>query len=77
MEEKDVKAPPKKKSAVVVFGEYSALGFILPSSVIAGYLIGAWLDKMFGTTYLYFVFLLLGIAGGFIQIFRVVNKKNG
>ena len=25
---------------------------------------------------LFLVFLLLGIVGGFIQIFRIVNKKN-
>lgn len=55
-------------------GEYSALGFILPSSIFAGYLIGAWLDRMLGTTYLYFVFLLLGIVGGFIHIFRFLKK---
>lgn len=67
----------EKKSIWVTAGEYSALGFVLPSSIVAGYLIGGWLDRMLGTTYLYFVFLLLGIAGGFIHIFRYVNKKNG
>jgi F0F1-type ATP synthase assembly protein I len=68
---------PNKKSPIVVAGEYSALAFILPSSIIAGWLIGGWLDKVFGTTYLYMVFLLLGIVGGFINIFRFLNKKNG
>jgi F0F1-type ATP synthase assembly protein I len=77
MEEKDLSKPPRKKSIWVTASEYSALGFILPSSVFAGYLIGAWLDRIFGTTYLYFVFLLLGIAGGFIHIFRYINRKNG
>ncbi len=73
MEEKPVEQP-RKKSAWVTAGEYSALGFILPSSVFAGYLIGAWLDRVFGTTYLYFVFLMLGIVGGFIHIFRFLKK---
>jgi F0F1-type ATP synthase assembly protein I len=76
MPEEPVKQP-RKKSGIVVAGEYSALAFILPSSIIAGWLIGAWLDKMFGTTYLYMVFLLLGIVGGFINIFRFLNRKNG
>ena len=75
MEEENLK--PRKKSAWVTAGEYSSLGFILPSSIVAGYLIGAWLDKRFGTNYLYFVFLLLGIVGGFVQIFRFLNRKNG
>ena len=69
--------PPRKKSPIVVAGEYSALAFILPSSIIAGWLIGGWLDKAFGTNYLYMVFLLLGIVGGFINIFRFLNRKNG
>jgi ATP synthase protein I len=68
---------PPKKSPIVIAGEYSALAFILPSSIIAGWLLGAWLDKMFGTTYLYMIFLLLGIVGGFINIFRFLNRKNG
>jgi ATP synthase protein I len=77
MPEEPLKKPPPKKSGIVVVGEYSALAFILPSSIVAGWLIGAWLDKMFGTTYLYMVFLLLGIVGGFINIFRFLNRKNG
>jgi F0F1-type ATP synthase assembly protein I len=75
MEERPVEKA-RKKNAWVTAGEYSALGFILPSSIFAGYLIGAWLDRMFGTTYLYFVFLLLGIVGGFIQIFRFLKKHD-
>ena len=73
MEENPVEKP-RKKNAWVTAGEYSALGFILPSSVFAGYLIGSWLDRMFGTTYLDLVFLLLGIVGGFIHIFRFLKK---
>ena len=44
------------------------------ASVFAGYLIGYWLDKKFGTTYLYLVFMVLGIISGFIQIFRFLKK---
>jgi F0F1-type ATP synthase assembly protein I len=67
---------PRKKNPWVVAGEYSAVGFMLPSCIFAGYLIGMWLDKVFGTTYLYFVFLLLGIVAGFLQIFRFLKHKN-
>jgi F0F1-type ATP synthase assembly protein I len=65
---------PGKKSIWVTAGEYSALAFILPSCVFVGYLIGGWLDRMLGTTYLDIVFLLLGIVGGFLQIFRFLKK---
>jgi F0F1-type ATP synthase assembly protein I len=47
---------------------------ILPASVFAGYLIGYLLDRWLGTTYLYLVFLILGIVSGFIQIFRFLKK---
>jgi F0F1-type ATP synthase assembly protein I len=68
------KTPEKTKSIWVIAGEYSSLGMILPASVFAGYLIGYFLDKQFGTTYLYLVFLILGIVSGFIQIFRFLKK---
>jgi F0F1-type ATP synthase assembly protein I len=68
------KAPEKQKSIWVIAGEYSSVAMILPASVFAGYLIGYLLDKQFGTTYLYLVFLLLGIVSGFIQIFRFLKK---
>ncbi len=65
---------PQKKSIWVIAGEYSSLAFVLPSCVFAGYLIGYWLDKYFGTTYLYLVFMILGIISGFLQIFRFLKK---
>jgi F0F1-type ATP synthase assembly protein I len=64
-----------KKSPVVLIGEYSALAFILPACIFVGYAIGRWLDTQWGTTYLYLVFLLLGIVAGFVQIFRVINRN--
>ena len=79
MEEERLKDPqnpevPQKKSIWVIAGEYSSLAFVLPSCVFAGYLIGYWLDKYFGTTYLYLVFMILGIISGFLQIFRFLKK---
>ena len=64
----------KEKSIWVIAGEYSALGFILPSTTFAGYVIGYLLDRQFGTTYLYLVFMLLGIVAGFVQIFRFLKR---
>ena len=61
---------PEEKSFWVRYGYYSQLAFILPSCIFAGWLIGGLLDRWLGTTYLYMVFLLLGIAGGLIQVIR-------
>ena len=39
-------------------------------TLFVGYAIGYSLDKAFGTHWMYLVGLLLGIAGGFIQLIR-------
>ena len=69
MEPNNVKRP-EEKSFMMRYGYYSQLAFILPSCIFAGWLIGGLLDRWLGTTYLYMVFLLLGIAGGLIQVIR-------
>ncbi len=55
-------------------GRYTTLAFVLPSSTLAGYIIGYLLDKAFGTHFLYIVFLLLGIASGFVQLIRQIQR---
>jgi ATP synthase protein I len=47
---------------------------ILPSCIFAGYAAGYLLDKWLGTTYLYMVFLLLGIIAGFVELLRKANQ---
>ena len=59
-----------KKSATQLVGEYTSLAFLLPTATFVGYAIGYLLDKAFGTHFLYLVFLMLGIAAGFVQLLR-------
>jgi F0F1-type ATP synthase assembly protein I len=56
---------------------YTAIATMLPGSILAGYLIGHWLDRWLGTSYLMIVFLLLGIAGGFVQLIRQLMRDSG
>jgi len=56
-------------------GKYLGLAFLLPCCTLVGYIIGHYLDKAFGTTWLTLVFLLLGIAAGFIELFREMNAS--
>jgi ATP synthase protein I len=56
---------------------YTAIATMLPASTFAGYLIGYWLDKWLGTHYLMVVFLLLGIASGFVQLIRELMRNSG
>ncbi len=55
-------------------GRYTQLAAVMPACVVAGYAIGYYLDKLFNTSFLYIVFLLLGIAAGFIELIREVQK---
>jgi F0F1-type ATP synthase assembly protein I len=67
-------APQRRKSFWVLAGEYTSLAFLLPSATLAGYAAGYLLDRAFGTSFLKIVFLLLGIAGGLVQLVRQVLR---
>ena len=62
------------KSFLVTVGEYTSLAFLLPAATFVGYVIGYLLDKAFGTHFLYLIFLLLGIAAGFVQLIRRLQQ---
>lgn len=71
--------PPasKKKNPWILVGQYTTLAVMLPASTAVGYLIGHLLDRWLKTDFLYIVFLILGIAAGFIQLIRQVQKDAG
>lgn len=50
--------------------EYLSLALMLPIATLVGYGIGYLLDRALGTHFLYVVFLLLGIASGFVEVIR-------
>jgi hypothetical protein len=50
-----------------------ALG-LMPASAGAGYLIGYGLDYLFSTSVLRFVFLILGVVAGIMQLMRLLNR---
>jgi len=64
----------RQKSFAAMVGEYTALAFLLPTSTFVGYAIGYLLDKAFGTHFLYLVFLIVGIAAGFMQLIRQLMR---
>jgi len=61
-------------SFMATVARYTTLAFLLPSSTLAGYVIGYLLDKAFGTHFLYIIFLILGIVSGFVQLIRQVQR---
>jgi F0F1-type ATP synthase assembly protein I len=46
---------------------------LLPASVLAGYAIGYGLDYAFSTTVLRFVFMMLGVVAGIVQLVRILG----
>jgi F0F1-type ATP synthase assembly protein I len=64
----------RERPFMAMVSEYSALAFLLPTSTFVGYAIGYMLDKAFGTHYLYLVFLIVGIAAGFVQLIRQLMR---
>jgi F0F1-type ATP synthase assembly protein I len=65
-----------KPNGWAMAGRYTSLAFILPSGVLVGYVIGHLLDRAFGTSFLYIVFLLIGIAAGFLELIREVLRDS-
>jgi F0F1-type ATP synthase assembly protein I len=57
-------------------GHYTHLGFILPASVIVGYLIGAALDRWLHTSWISVVGLLIGCVAGFTELIREMLKAS-
>jgi F0F1-type ATP synthase assembly protein I len=47
---------------------------LLPAATVVGYGIGYLLDNALGTSFLKPVFLILGIAAGFVQLIKQVQK---
>jgi ATP synthase protein I len=56
-------------------GLASTAGLVLVVSIVIGWAFGRWLDGMLGTEpWLMLLFTLMGIAAGFIELFRIVFK---
>ena len=54
-----------------------SVGLNLVISTFVGLGIGYWLDRYFHTLpWLTLIFLLLGIAAGFVEMFKMVRKEN-
>lgn len=67
---------PDNQNPMQQFGRFMGLAFLLPCCALVGYIIGHYLDKAFHTGYLTLVFLLFGIAAGFVELFREMNAAS-
>ena len=67
----------KEKSLLRQLAEWSAVGLELGISVVAGLILGDFIDRYFKTTPVFtLIFLALGFGGGVLNIFRLMKKMN-
>jgi ATP synthase protein I len=67
-----------KNGWYVSYAVYSVVGIQLAVSVIAGLFFGNYIDKKIGTApWLTIVGLVLGSAGGFYNLFKIMNWHRG
>jgi ATP synthase protein I len=50
------------------------LAIALPAGCLIGWLVGAWLDRRFQQDWIAIAGIVLGAAGGFVQIFRAASR---
>ena len=58
-----------------LMARYSPVVMLMPASALAGYLIGYGLDYLFSTTSLRFVFLVVGVISGIVQLIRMLGRE--
>ena len=65
-----------RRDAYRLVAHYSGIIFMLPACLLVGFLIGDYLDERLGIApALTLVFIFLGAAAGFIQVFRLLKIK--
>jgi F0F1-type ATP synthase assembly protein I len=64
-----------KKSLIKTLGLVSSMGISVALAIGIGVWIGLKLDKWFGTKYFFFIFLFIGIAAGFRNIYIITSRE--
>ena len=69
--------PINEKPVMAQVAHYLGLATILPACVLVGWLMGYGLDRWLGTSFCKLVFLLIGIAAGFVQLIKDLMRETG
>jgi hypothetical protein len=64
----------KPDKSFLWFGKYLSLALTLPASVFGGYILGSFAGRYLHLAWLPSVGIILGFAGGFIQILRELSR---
>jgi F0F1-type ATP synthase assembly protein I len=69
-----LRMPTKSDGSLTWLGKYLSLAFTLPASVVAGYLLAAFLEHWLHWPILRAIGILLGMAAGLVQIIRELSR---
>lgn len=74
-EQKPIPGKPKGVLGDIVKAEsFLQLAFAMPIGCVVGWLLGHWADGKLGTSWIGIVGILIGAAGGFLQIFTIASR---
>lgn len=73
-ESPDADSKDKPGETLGLLGRYGPAIGMVPAHALAGFLIGYGLDYLFSTHILLFVFLILGVVAGLVQLFRDLSR---
>lgn len=75
----DENTPKKDKGGLAGLAQAESmvqLALAVPAGCFVGLLLGAWLDRHFHQHWMVVAGMLLGAAGGFVQIFTVATRAS-
>jgi F0F1-type ATP synthase assembly protein I len=70
------KTDPKEENIWRQIGRYSSLGFVLPSAIVVGLVIGHLLDRWLKTSWITLAGLFVGCIAGFAQLIRGIIQSS-
>jgi len=66
--------PKQENEFFRLMARYSPIIMLMPASAFAGYLLGYGLDYLFSTNFLSWIFLVLGVISGIVQLIRILGR---
>jgi F0F1-type ATP synthase assembly protein I len=66
----------QERSFWLAVARYSQIAVTLPAAVVAGWLLGGYLDRRLHTTWLALAGLIAGIIAGFVELIRTALKPD-
>lgn len=67
---------PREQNIWRQIGRYSSLGFVLPSAIVAGLIIGHLLDRWLKTSWITLAGLFVGCIAGFAELIRGIIQSS-